>query len=96
MSLTSQDVEKVANLARLELTHAGKAQYLEQLTAILDYANMLNDLNIDGIEPTVHAITRQSVMRDDVAVPGLSIDDVLFNVPKQAQNQFLIQSVLDE
>ena len=96
MSLTPQDVEKIAHLARLELTAAEKSQYLEQLTAILDYADMLNELDLDGIEPTAHAIPQQNVMRDDITLPGLSIDDVLFNAPQQAQNQFLIQSVLDE
>ena len=96
MSLTPQDVEKIANLARLELTHAEKAQYLEQLSAILDYAEMLTELDLDGIAPTAHAIAQENVMREDVAVPGLTIDEVLFNAPKQAQNQFLIQSVLDE
>lgn len=96
MSLTPQDVEKIANLARLELTHAEKAQYLEQLSAILDYAEMLTELDLDGIAPTAHAIAQENIMREDVAVPGLTIDEVLFNAPKQAQNQFLIQSVLDE
>ncbi|MFO7682127.1 MAG: Asp-tRNA(Asn)/Glu-tRNA(Gln) amidotransferase subunit GatC [Chloroflexota bacterium] len=96
MSLTLQDVEKIAHLARLELTHAEKAQYLEQLSAILDYAEMLNELDLDGIAPTAHAIPQENVMREDIAEPGLPIDEVLFNAPRQAQNQFLIQSVLDE
>jgi aspartyl-tRNA(Asn)/glutamyl-tRNA(Gln) amidotransferase subunit C len=96
MSLTPQDVEKIAHLARLELTPAEKAQYLEQLTAVLDYAEMLNELDLDGIQPTAHAIAQENVMREDAAAPGLTIDEVLFNAPKQAQNQFLIQSVLDE
>ncbi|MBE2222533.1 MAG: Asp-tRNA(Asn)/Glu-tRNA(Gln) amidotransferase subunit GatC [Anaerolineae bacterium] len=96
MSLTPQDVEKIANLARLELTPAEKAQYLEQLTAVLDYAEMLNELDLEGIQPTAHAIAQENIMREDIAVPGLAIDEVLFNAPKQAQNQFLIQSVLDE
>ncbi|PID85466.1 MAG: Asp-tRNA(Asn)/Glu-tRNA(Gln) amidotransferase GatCAB subunit C [Chloroflexi bacterium] len=95
MSLTPQDVEKIAHLARLELTHVEKAQYLEQLTAILEYAEMLNELDLEGIEPTAHAIAQQNVMREDVAVPGLTLDEVLFNAPKQVQNQFLIQSVLE-
>ena len=96
MSLTLQDVEKIAHLARLELTHAEKAQYLKQLSAILDYADMLNELDLEGIEPTAHAIAQQNIMRDDVVMPSLPLDDVLFNAPQQAQNQFLIQSVLDE
>lgn len=96
MSLTLQDVEKIAHLARLELTRGEKAQYLEQLSAILDYADMLNELDLEGIEPTAHAIAQQNIMRDDVVTPSLPLDDVLFNAPQQAQNQFLIQSVLDE
>ncbi len=60
MSLTPQDVEKIANLARLELTPAEKVQYLEQLSAILDYAEMLNELDLDDIVPTAHAISAAS------------------------------------
>ena len=88
MSLTLQDVEKIAHLARLELTRAEKAQYLEQLSAILDYADMLNELDLEGIEPTAHAIAQQNILRDDVVTPSLPLDDVLFNAPQQAQNQF--------
>jgi aspartyl-tRNA(Asn)/glutamyl-tRNA(Gln) amidotransferase subunit C len=96
MSLTQQDVEKIAHLARLELSPAEKAQYLEQLTAVLDYAAMLNELDLTGVQPTAHAIAQQNVLRDDVVVPSLPIEDVLFNAPQQAENQFLIQSVLEE
>ncbi|MCA9873545.1 MAG: Asp-tRNA(Asn)/Glu-tRNA(Gln) amidotransferase subunit GatC [Anaerolineales bacterium] len=96
MSLTLQDVEKIAHLARLELTPAEKAQYLEQLSAILEYAEMLNELDLDGIEPTAHAVAQQNILRADIAAPSLPIEDVLFNAPQQAQNQFLIQSVLEE
>ncbi|MBK8985441.1 MAG: Asp-tRNA(Asn)/Glu-tRNA(Gln) amidotransferase subunit GatC [Chloroflexi bacterium] len=96
MTLTLQDVEKIAHLARLELTDAEKGQYLEQMTAVLDYAEMLNELNLEGVPPTAHAIAQQNVLRDDLVAPSLPIDEVLFNAPQQAQNQFLIQSVLEE
>ncbi|MCZ7670654.1 MAG: Asp-tRNA(Asn)/Glu-tRNA(Gln) amidotransferase subunit GatC [Chloroflexi bacterium] len=96
MALTPQDVEKIAHLARLELTPTEKTEYLAQLTAILEYADMLNELDLEGIEPTVHAVAQQNVMGEDVVTPGLTLDEVLFNAPQQAQNQFLIQSVLDE
>jgi aspartyl-tRNA(Asn)/glutamyl-tRNA(Gln) amidotransferase subunit C len=96
MSLTLVEVEKIAHLARLELTAAEKALYQEQLSAILDYAERLNTLNLDGIEPTAHAVTQQNVMRDDTAEPSLAMDAVLFNAPQQAQNQFVVQAVLDD
>jgi aspartyl-tRNA(Asn)/glutamyl-tRNA(Gln) amidotransferase subunit C len=96
MSLTQQDVEKIAHLARLELTQAEKVQYLGQLTAVLDYAALLNELDLTGVQPTAHAIAQQNVLRDDVVASSLPIEDVLFNAPQQAENQFLIQSVLEE
>lgn len=96
MSLTQSDVEKIAQLARLELTEAEVALYQGQLSAILDYAARLNELNLEGVPPTAHAVTQQNVWREDVAGPSLPMDAVLFNAPKQAQNQFVVQAVLDE
>lgn len=96
MSLTLEEVEKIARLARLELTETQKGLYREQLSAILDYAEMLDELDLDDIPPTAHAVAQYNVMRPDVIEPSLPIDEVLFNAPQQAQNQFLIQPVLDE
>ena len=95
MSLTLADVEKIAILARLELTAEEKSQYREQLSAVLDYVAMLDDLDLTGIVPSAHAIAQTNVMREDKVEPSLTLDEVLFNAPAQAQNQFHIQSVLD-
>lgn len=96
MALTLADVEHIAHLARLELTAAEKEMYREQLTAVLDYAAMLDELNLEGIAPTAHAITQQNVLRADVVEPSLSLGDALFNAPQQQDNQFLVQAVLDD
>ena len=96
MSLTQQDVEKIAHLARLELTDAEKAQYQSQLSAILDYAERLNTLDLQGIAPTAHAVTQQNVFRADVAEPSMPMDEVLFNAPNHAANQFVVQAILDD
>ncbi len=96
MSLTREEVEKIAHLARLALTDQEKEAYQRQLSAVLDYAAMLDKLDLREIQPTVHAVTRENVMRGDAVEPGLAIEDVLFNATGHAQDQFLIQSVLDE
>lgn len=96
MSLTEQDVEHIAYLARLALTPAEKGQFRQQLTAVLDYAAMLDELKLDGIAPTAHAVAQQNVLRDDVIAPSLPPADVLYNAPQQQDDQFLIQSVLDD
>ena len=95
MTLNQQDVEKIAHLARLELSEAEKALYLGQLSAILEYAAMLDELDLTGISPTTHAIAQENVLRDDVIAPSLPLEETLYNAPKQQDNQFLIQSVLE-
>lgn len=96
MSLTLSDVAKVAHLARLELSQAEMQQYQGQLSAILDAVARLEALDIAQVPPTAHAVAMQNVWRDDLAEPCLPLEDVLFNAPQQAANQFLIQAVLDE
>ncbi|WP_420645550.1 Asp-tRNA(Asn)/Glu-tRNA(Gln) amidotransferase subunit GatC [Candidatus Leptofilum sp.] len=96
MSLTLADVEKIAHLARLELTEAEKKQYLAQLSAILDYAERLNELELTDIRPTSHAIAQQNIMRSDLAEPSLPMEDLLHNAPHQKENQFVVQAVLDD
>lgn len=96
MSLTQADVAHIALLARLELTAVEQEMYRQQLTAVLDYAALLNELDLEGILPTAHAIPQQNVMRADEAMPSLPLADVLYNAPQQQDNQFLIQSVLED
>jgi aspartyl-tRNA(Asn)/glutamyl-tRNA(Gln) amidotransferase subunit C len=96
MSLTLQDVTKVASLARLDLSEAELQQYLGQLSAILEAVDKLEELDIANVPPTAHAVARQNVWREDEIVPPLPPAEVLFNAPQQADNQFLIQAVLEE
>ena len=96
MTLTREEVEKIAHLARLALTDEEQQEYQRQLSAVLDYAAMLDKLDLSDIAPTAHAITQENVMREDMVEPGLAIEDVLFNSAQNAQDQFLIQSVLEE
>lgn len=96
MTLTQQEVAKVAHLARLDLTPEELARYQAQLSAILEAVAMLNELGLEDVPPTAHAVPMQNILADDLIQPGLSLDKVLFNAPHQAENQFLIQAVLPE
>ncbi|MEZ4516118.1 MAG: Asp-tRNA(Asn)/Glu-tRNA(Gln) amidotransferase subunit GatC [Chloroflexota bacterium] len=96
MSLTHEDVAWIANLARLAVTDEEIEAYRTQLSAVLDYAARLNELDLTDIEPSAHAVLRQNVWREDVIEPSLPLEDVLFNAAETDQDQFLIQSVLDD
>ncbi|MFF2890381.1 Asp-tRNA(Asn)/Glu-tRNA(Gln) amidotransferase subunit GatC [Paenibacillus sp. NPDC057967] len=95
MSITLKDVEHVANLARLDLSDAEKAQFTEQLNAILKYAEKLNELDTDGVEPTSHVLPITNVMRDDVKKESLPIEKVLLNAPDEEDGQFKVPAVLE-
>ncbi|AZN43194.1 MULTISPECIES: Asp-tRNA(Asn)/Glu-tRNA(Gln) amidotransferase subunit GatC [Paenibacillus] len=95
MSITIKDVEHVANLARLELSEQEKEQFNGQLNAILKYAEKLNELNTDDVEPTSHVLPVYNVMRDDVIKPSVSNETALRNAPDEDDGQFKVPAVLE-
>ena len=95
MSITHEDVQHIAELAKLRLTEAEAARYQEQLAAILDYAQRLNALDTDHISPTATVLPLRSVMRDDVARPSRPVDEMLANAPARVGNAFEVRAVLE-
>lgn len=95
MSITIKDVEHVAGLARLTLSEQEKQTYMDQLNAILQYAEQLNGLDTDNVEPTSHAVPVSNVMRDDAVRPSLPIEQVLLNAPDEEDGQFKVPAVLE-
>lgn len=95
MSLTREEVDHIAELARLELTEEEKALYREQLSAILDYAARLQALDTSQIPPTSSVLARKSVLRPDVPAQGLTPAEVLSNAPRAEQNQFRVPPVME-
>jgi aspartyl-tRNA(Asn)/glutamyl-tRNA(Gln) amidotransferase subunit C len=96
MALSLEDVEKIAALARLELTAEEKVLYQEQLSAVLDYAERLNELELGDVLATSSALELQNVLRDDEVEPSIPTEDALFNASQHDADQFLIQAVFDE
>ena len=95
MSLTLSEVEHIADLARLELSVEELARYREQLSAILDYAARLQQIDTSAIAPTTSALAAGLPLRDDVARPGLDVEKVLRNAPLSDENQFRVPPVLE-
>lgn len=95
MSITIKDVEHVANLARLELSEEEKEVFTGQLNAILKYAEQLNKLDTDGVEPTSHAIPLFNVTREDEVRPSLPIEQVLENAPEEEDGHFRVPAVME-
>lgn len=90
-----KDVEHVANLARLELSEDEKAQFADQLNAILKYAEKLNELDTEGVPPTSHVLPITNVMRDDVNRPSMPVEKVMANAPDEEDGMFRVPAVLE-
>lgn len=95
MSITVQDVEHVAKLARLTLTEEEKAAFTSQLNAILNYANKLDELDTEHVEPTSHVLPITNVLRDDVNRPSIPLEKVLLNAPDEEGGQIKVPAVLE-
>jgi aspartyl-tRNA(Asn)/glutamyl-tRNA(Gln) amidotransferase subunit C len=95
MSLTVEQVKKVAALARLELPAADLAKMADQLNAILGYVDQLAGVNTDGVEPMAHPLPVQNVFREDVPVPSLPVDAALQNAPSRLADFFGVPAVFD-
>lgn len=95
MKLSLEEVEHIAELARLQLTEDEKETYRQQLSAILEYAASLQELDTSGIPPTSSVLPLHGLLREDISAVGLSKDEVLANAPLKKKGQFKVPPVLE-
>ena len=96
MEITQQDVEKVAQLARLAVTAADKETFAKQLTQILAHVEKLNRYDTRGIEPTATVMGQVNVFREDLVRPSLSSEKALANAPEREADGFVVPKILEE
>ena len=95
MMLTREQVEHVANLAKLALTEDEIEMYRQQLSAILEYAAILESLDTDAIPPTATVLPLRNVMREDQVAPSLKQADALANAPSANEGFFQVKAILE-
>jgi aspartyl-tRNA(Asn)/glutamyl-tRNA(Gln) amidotransferase subunit C len=95
VKLSREQVIEIADLAKLDLTEQEIEQYAEQLSAVLDYAERLNELNTDDIPPTASVLPLQNVLREDEIRPSLPHDNALTNAPAAVDGPFRVDAVLE-
>ncbi|HEY2147273.1 MAG TPA: Asp-tRNA(Asn)/Glu-tRNA(Gln) amidotransferase subunit GatC [Pirellulales bacterium] len=96
MSLSREDVEKVALLSRLRLTPEELDKMTAQLAAIVGYVDQLAELDTEDVEPMAHAVELTNVFRPDDERPSLPQAEALANAPHQDGQFYLVPAVLGE
>lgn len=93
--ITRQQVEHVANLARLNLSEEEKETYTSQLNGILNFFEKLNHLDTANVKPTSHVLDVYNVMREDENRPSLDREVALRNAPEQEEGHFKVPPVME-
>ncbi|MBD2570202.1 MULTISPECIES: Asp-tRNA(Asn)/Glu-tRNA(Gln) amidotransferase subunit GatC [Anabaena] len=90
-----QQVRKVANLARLELTPDEEEKFTTQLGSILEYVEQLSELDVTDVLPTTRAIDVSNVTREDKLQPYPDREAILSSAPQQEGDFFKVPKILN-
>jgi aspartyl-tRNA(Asn)/glutamyl-tRNA(Gln) amidotransferase subunit C len=96
MSVTINDVEKIADLARLTIKDEEKNKFTNQFNLILEYFEKLNELDTSDIEPLSHTLDLTNVIREDIVKPSLPVEKALENAPERTGNYFNVPKVISK
>jgi aspartyl-tRNA(Asn)/glutamyl-tRNA(Gln) amidotransferase subunit C len=95
MSLTIEEVEHIAHLARLHLSEEEKQRYRGQLSSILDHVAQLGELDTANVLPLSGIVAERSPLRQDETGECLPPEKLLHNAPQVNAGQFRVPAVLD-
>lgn len=94
--ITIEDIEKVALLSRLSFSPEQADLYAGQLSDILGYAEKINELDTETVEPTSHSLPMTNVFREDKLIPSLTPEAALSNAPESEAQCFRVPQIIQE
>ncbi|MEY2984452.1 MAG: Aspartyl-tRNA(Asn) amidotransferase subunit / Glutamyl-tRNA(Gln) amidotransferase subunit [Cyanobacteriota bacterium] len=93
--LDQSQVQKIAQLARLEITPEEEVQFAQQLSSILDYFEQLNELPTEGVPPTTRAIELSNILRADTQAHWQDRQTLLDNAPEPEGDFFRVPQIMN-
>jgi aspartyl-tRNA(Asn)/glutamyl-tRNA(Gln) amidotransferase subunit C len=90
MAISRDEVVHVARLARLALTDEELDRFAGQLDAILEAVGKVSELDLSGVEPTLHPLELSNVWAEDAPRPSLAVEDALANAPEVEDDAFRV------
>lgn len=95
MSVDAATVRKVAKLARIAVEEHEVEPLAKELSSILDWAQQLQEVDVEGVEPMTSAVPMKLKRRKDVVTDGDRRDDVLANAPDAREGFFAVPKVVE-
>lgn len=92
--LSTEEVKKVALLARIELSDSEVEKFQKDLSSVLDYVEELKQVDTDGLDIVSSVTGLENVERDDKAVLIDYQEDIIENAPERKDNYYKVKSIL--
>ena len=96
MKVDRETVDKIAHLARLELTEAEKGRSVAELSEILSFMEKLNELDTEGVEPLIYMNEAVNVLRADEIIQELTREEALKNAPLKDEQYIKVSKVIQK
>lgn len=96
MSVTINDVKKIAELARLEFSEKDIENYTDEMNKILGYVEKLNELNTENVDPLSHPIENTNIFREDMVKKSTDREEALKNAPDATSEHFKVPKVISQ
>lgn len=95
-SIDTNTVKHIAHLVRLGISDDEAQKFSGQFSSIIDYFNMLNEVNTDNVPPASDITNNTNVLREDVAKPSMSREEFLNNAPQSERGYVKVPTVLGD
>jgi aspartyl-tRNA(Asn)/glutamyl-tRNA(Gln) amidotransferase subunit C len=96
MTIDEETVDKIAHLARLELSGTEKQEMIKDMNKILGFMDKLNEIDTTGVEPLIYMTDTINSFREDVVKQEITHEEALLNAPKHDDEYFLVSKVIDQ
>jgi len=88
--MEKSDLTVTASLARLELDEAEAMKLGEEVSRMLSYFEKMNEVDVDGLEPTTHALQKENRLREDRRLPNEAQPDELLECAPDLEDRFIL------
>ena len=95
MHVDEKTVRRIARLARIKVTDEEAKGLEKELSGILDWVEMLNEVNVDGVEPMTSSVAMKLRQREDKVTDGEKAKDVTLNAPMTEDDFYVVPKVVE-
>lgn len=95
MSISKEEVKHIAKLSRLSFNDEELEKTAVELSAIVDFANELSNVDVEGVKPTAHILDIKNIFREDVVSPSFDREKILKNAPTKEAGCISVPKVVE-